>query len=382
MVKKSFKYYGFDKETYNDCFKMILQTNKKHLFILNSWFMAINFCYLVFSYFNLFAVTRERMFFFASYLLICMIITVSRVFFFDFIKRKNISLPFLNIVAMLSFGIFNSIAQPYMPATIFLIFMVLVAISYTFDMAKMSGILILSGIIFLISSFSKKTFSIAYYDMYNLIIVLLLSLGLHYTFQHTRLEQFTLYFRNLQIQQELEVKSSFDSLTSLLNRSRFFSVATTILQQKNDEYMALCLLDLDGFKQINDSLGHQMGDKAIQIVGKTVLDILDLNLSEKWSFAERIPKEKASFAGRLGGDEFIIFIRGKKDRSDIMALLDRILSRLNLVRMDGLDGLQASFGVTELKVTDLDIDDAYKRADEALYESKRAGKNQIHFNLG
>ena len=57
-----------------------------------------------------------------------------------------------------------------------------------------------------------------------------------------------------------------------------------------------------------------------------------------------------------------------------------MLASLNSVRFDGLDGIHASFGVTQLSAKDKDIDSAYKRADEALYASKRAGKNQIHFS--
>ena len=87
-----------------------------------------------------------------------------------------------------------------------------------------------------------------------------------------------------------------------------------------------------------------------------------------------------SLAGRLGGDEFILLIRGKTSREEITTLLQTALTTLNSTQFDGLSGIHASFGVTELTDSDRDIDDAYKHADEALYESKRAGKNQIHFS--
>ena len=87
-----------------------------------------------------------------------------------------------------------------------------------------------------------------------------------------RIEQFILYKNNLRIHKELEIKSSFDTLTSVLNRERFFSISEEIIRSFQNEYIMLCILDLDGFKQINDNFGHQMGDKVIQIVGKTILE--------------------------------------------------------------------------------------------------------------
>jgi diguanylate cyclase (GGDEF)-like protein len=233
---------------------------------------------------------------------------------------------------------------------------------------------------FLASSYLVKPATIASQDLYNTIIFIGLALVLHFAFQRTRMQQFVTFQKNVQIQRELEIKSSFDALTSLLNRGRFFSLAGNILNNPHDDYMAMCLLDLDEFKQINDKLGHQMGDKAIQIAGQTIIDTLGIDMSEKWAFQEKVLKEKGSFPGRLGGDEFIILIRGKSGREEVTGLLQHMLNSLNAVEVGNLHGIQASFGVTEISPQDSDIDVAYKRADEALYESKRAGKNQIRFS--
>ena len=123
-----------------------------------------------------------------------------------------------------------------------------------------------------------------------------------------------------------------------------------------------------------------MGDKVIQTVGKTIISSLELSEQEKQNISNWDFKSPHCLAGRLGGDEFIIFVRGMKSRAGVVELIQKMLNSLNAVRFDGVNGIHASFGVTEISKFDKDIDNAYKRADEALYESKRAGKNQIHFS--
>ena len=241
---------------------------------------------------------------------------------------------------------------------------------------------LIGSALFLWSSYHYKTFSIAYHDTYNIIVITTLSIALHYTFQRTRVSQFILYQRDLQIQKELEIKSSFDALTALLNRGRFFSIAEELIRNnKTNEYMVITLIDLDEFKQINDNLGHQMGDKVIQTVGKIILQIMNFSPEDRFSISEwGIRNENFSIAGRLGGDEFILLLRGFKSRQEVADFLKKILENLNAVRFEGLEGIQASLGATEISGTNIDIDNAYKLADEALYEPKRAGKNQIRFS--
>ncbi|WP_294428323.1 GGDEF domain-containing protein [uncultured Treponema sp.] len=382
MTKRSFNYYGYTKESYKECSGLIRSTNRKHITILTTWFFFINLLYIVFSFLNLFGVSQERVPFYFSFAMLSLAFDIWLIVFPKSVEKHNYLAVFASISMFFIYGILSSVAQPYMPATMMLIVLTLTSLSYIGRMYIMILIAIVGISFFLTTSYLFKTFSIAYHDTYNVMVVFTLAVTLHYTFQRTRVAQFILYQKDLQIQKELEIKSSFDALTSLLNRGRFFSITAEILRQKTDEYMALCILDLDEFKQINDNLGHQMGDKVIQTVGKTLIQALGLGIDDK----ERMEISKwelnnfRSLAGRLGGDEFILFLRGKKSQTEVRELLQSVLDSLNAVRFDGLEGIHASFGVTELAANDRDIDNAYKRADEALYESKRSGKNQIHFS--
>lgn len=380
MTARSFNYYGYTKESYMECSEMIRTTNRKHTTILNTWFILINLLYLVFSYLNLFGVNQERIPFYAAYLLVGIIFELWLTVFPKSAEKHNYITVFSSIIGFLSYGILTSIFAPYMPATMFLVLLSLTALSYIGNMAIMISVSIVGVGIFLTTSYLYKTFSIAYNDTYNAVVVMTLVFGLHYTFQRTRVSQFILYQRDLQIQRELEIKSSFDALTTLLNRGRFFAITEEILRSKPNEYITLCILDLDEFKGINDNLGHQMGDKVIQTVGKTLIKQLGIESYISEMISSWDLKPKISIAGRLGGDEFILFIRGKKTQDEVRELLQNILDSLNKVQFDRLNGIHASLGVTEITSTDRDIDNAYKRADTALYESKRAGKNQIHFS--
>lgn len=380
MTMQSTNYYGYDKATYEDCRELIDETNRRHIHILNVWFFIINVFCAAMSVLGLFSANQSDLGLYLVYSGVFAVACLVTWFLRNKLKKSILTvMVFLNIALWILYSINISVDQPYMAATMFMVILVVISFSFITTMAYMVGIILLCVAAFLFSSVQVKPATIAGQDVYNVIIYMMLAIVLHFAFQRTRMQQFVTFQKNIQIQRELEIKSSFDALTSLLNRGRFFSLAGNILSNPHDEYMAICLLDLDEFKQINDRLGHQMGDKAIQIAGSTIIDVLNIDMSEKWAFQEKVLKENCSFPGRLGGDEFIVFIRGKTNREEVTGILKKMLEALNQVDMGELQGIQASFGVTEITERDHDIDIAYKRADEALYESKRAGKNQIRF---
>ena len=379
MFEISFNNYGYSSETYKDCRDLIVASNRKFLICIVSCLFFVISVYLALSLSNLLGYTISQVKYYAGYLVATFIVESCLIFFPSAVEKHNVLFVYATIFLMLSFGIVYSVLRPYMPAVTYQIIVILCAISYIDKMIRFTLVLALSTGIFIFTSFTFKTFSIAHYDTYTATLVAFLVSVIHYTFQGAKIKQFVLFKRNLHLQKELEIKSSFDSLTSLLSRGKFFSIAEEVLRHRDNEYQALCLMDLDGFKQINDTLGHQAGDKAIQLTGTAIIEHLNTENFDKWALYERLTQEKLSFAGRLGGDEFILFIRGKNDKDEIIEFLSKIMKSLNKIELDEIKGLHASFGFTKITSADTDIDNAYKRADEALYKSKRAGKNQIHF---
>lgn len=161
-------------------------------------------------------------------------------------------------------------------------------------------------------------------------------------------------------------RAEHDSLTGLLNRS---SVSQLVEQTLSDEHAstsmhALFIIDLDDFKRINDTWGHRAGDNCL----KTIAQVL------KSSF------RSSDLIGRLGGDEFIIFMRfvGKREvvEEKAAALLDTI-KHAN-TQYAGIT-LNASIGVSLFHKDGTNLDQLYERADKAMYKAKSLGKNNYFF---
>ena len=372
---QKFNYYGISKEEYKGCEDSIGMSNRQHAEIIDWWFLLVNILCFVCAKFDWLNVDRRNKWIYAVYIAAALAyILITR--FIPIVHRLKVIPILLNIGILVSYGIVTSNASPYMIAFMFFIIMLVIAMSFIETMFRMICIQLICAIVFIYFSHVNKPSSVSYQDICNTIIILGLSLVLHYQFQSVRLHQFIINNQNIQFYRELEVKSSFDSLTSLLERKTFFNLSG-IAMEEPAPYMALCLVDLDGFKQINDQLGHQVGDRAIRIAGGIINDVLQTDLSEKWGYKEKVIRERGSFAGRLGGDEFIVFVRDKSSEEEVRMMMADLLSRLNRVEDGEIHGLKASIGITEILPEDKVVDNAYKRADDALYEAKGSGKDRV-----
>ncbi len=170
--------------------------------------------------------------------------------------------------------------------------------------------------------------------------------------------------KNLLSEKEKDMRKEFgsDPLTGLLNRGYAKEAIDKELLDTGDTYMAFLLFDLDGLKKINDLYGHDIGDSSIK----------------KFSTALNEFFEKGTILARIGGDEFICFIRDAGDERMLKARLKSFLHRLSEYTEGGVV-LSSSIGVATVGKNNRDFTTLYKQADTAMYYAKNNGKNGFAF---
>lgn len=172
-----------------------------------------------------------------------------------------------------------------------------------------------------------------------------------------------------QLEEQLYHLAHHDALTGLANRKLFYERLTRALAsaRRHQRILALMLLDLNGFKQINDSHGHHVGDELLrQVAGR-----LGACLRE------------TDCAARLGGDEFIVFVSDLGDAQDAGRVARKVLGALaSPYRIDGCDHVvHTSLGIAIHPSDGDDIDVLVKRADAAMYMAKANGREASRFRF-
>ncbi len=168
-------------------------------------------------------------------------------------------------------------------------------------------------------------------------------------------------------QKKMEQLAYFDVLTGLANRTFFkMQLRKALALSKRGHYsFALIYFDLDEFKRINDTLGHDAGDRLLIEVANR----LQLRLRTEDTIA------------RLGGDEFAVLLSGIKDREEAKSIIDTIETMLTKPIKLGSNEVivSASIGVTLAPFDSAEEETLLKHADLAMYEAKGKGKNTSHF---
>lgn len=173
---------------------------------------------------------------------------------------------------------------------------------------------------------------------------------------------------NITNKKYIEQLSITDELTQLYNRRHFnIKIEEEINRAKRDDkYFTLLIMDIDYFKQYNDTYGHQKGDEALEKVASVLK-----------SFTNRV----SDFAFRLGGEEFGIITALDKDKAlDFATSIKEKIEELQIEHdaSEVSSHLTISIGITSKKGFDISNSDAmYKEADDALYEAKNLGRNCV-----
>lgn len=159
----------------------------------------------------------------------------------------------------------------------------------------------------------------------------------------------------------------FDALTDLPNRQLFLDRLKQTLSHADryDQKVSLMFIDLDGFKMVNDSLGHDMGDLLLQAVAKRLEECL----------------RKSDTVARIGGDEFTCILQDIEKPGDINIVARKVISALTSpFNLKGNEiNISGSIGASLYPDDTKNIDELIKNADTAMYRAKDRGKNNFQF---
>ncbi len=170
-----------------------------------------------------------------------------------------------------------------------------------------------------------------------------------------------------QARMSLQQVANYDALTNLINRRGFNQIFAEKLSQKTSEggMLAVMFLDIDHFKRINDSLGHDAGDALLKVIANHIKNSV---------------RSHDDVVARFGGDEFCILI-GLRDREEARSMAQRIMLKMKEpIELAGRRMVMTtSIGISLFPDDGTTCEELLKHADLALYQSKGAGRNGLHF---
>ncbi len=164
--------------------------------------------------------------------------------------------------------------------------------------------------------------------------------------------------------QQLKLEAETDKLTGLLNKKAMENLCADYLQSLENETAALYVIDLDHFKEANDTYGHQCGDMILQIFANSLQEIFSEN----------------ACVGRFGGDEFVILLKNPADENFIVDKARAILQAAQDIFIEGMKiHITASIGAVNVSAA-AEYEKIFALADKAVYFVKENGRNNFHIN--
>jgi diguanylate cyclase (GGDEF)-like protein/PAS domain S-box-containing protein len=168
-----------------------------------------------------------------------------------------------------------------------------------------------------------------------------------------------------QMEEEIRKLASTDSLTGINNRRSFMQLANAewTRSQRYRHPFSVLMLDIDHFKNINDTYGHHIGDLTLKTFSNTCMDILREN----------------DIFGRVGGEEFaaILVETAEKEALQVAERLRKKISKVTITKDEITFNFQVSIGVANSQNGDQRVDELFMKADQALYRAKRLGRNRV-----
>ncbi len=276
-------------------------------------------------------------------------------------KRLRLILPLWYCLMSMMFCyavMLNTVSRPDLPSVTFCIVIVVAPLLIIDRPYRLAMYLTGVWIIFLFTVYHTKSYYLAFVDTCNSACCLFLGIAVYLHIVKVKI-------RDMVHEQYLKSERDTDKLTGLLNKAAFEREAEKAVHA-GGQGGALLIMDLDNFKNFNDFYGHAFGDAALRVTGECI----------QGCFGGK------GICGRFGGDEFVLFLPAETDKDKIAQAVKYFSSvvRDKMTMPDERLRMEYSIGIAICEKADNSYEEAFGRADKALYDAKNAGKNTYRFS--
>ena len=346
-------YCGLEKEEYNEI--------KKATYISNFgvWRTLHFFMAAVFAALTISALINQLLKINVFIYLFAFLYSAAAIAFFFVLKKDSVVVQliiYVSIFLLFLFGCSVSGNNPSAPATTFIALLLITPVFIIDRPFFMAIELSAAATVFLLWMHSVKTYDIWIVDVINVTIFTIVGIFLSIIANSVRVREFVLT-------RKINVQKDTDELTGLKNKGALTREINAFLSDDAKDKGILFILDVDRFKAINDTYGHDVGDRVIEQIGKLLSGIFVSN----------------EIVGRFGGDEFIVFIKDTNDRNEAgRKAADLVAEASENVSLPS-DGKKVSIsvGVAIYRGFEKEYSEIFKKADVALYRSKADPENRV-----
>lgn len=348
-------YCGIEKDEFNAVKKDAYRSNFevwKILHIMLSCAFGFLFVNSLFS--ELLKINRP------FYLALFIYSVIVSVLFFVMKKDSIIAqfIIYLSISVLFLFGCLITQNKPDTPATMFIV-LLLITPMFMIDKPFFMAIeMCAASAVFLIWMYKVKPYSVWTYDFVNIMIFLVVGIFIHIIANSLRIKEFVLT-------RKINIQKDTDDLTGLKNKGALTREINEYLSDKTQTKGLMFLLDINHFKDINDTYGHDIGDDVIRQIGEF--------LSKEFNNGE--------ITGRFGGDEFIIFVKYTDDLNKAAEIAEDIWkgTSTGITLPDDRLSVSVSIGISVYHGLANNYSEMFKKADVALYQTKEDRSKKYSF---
>ena len=354
-LRNYFFYCGIEKDEYNALKKDAYVSNYIVWRVLHILMAAVFGLLTAFSFVSS-LLAENRVFY-----LIALGYSVLAIILFNCLRKDSIAAQFLiylSISLLFLFGAVIAQKRPEIPAVTFIAFLLITPMFMIDKPFFMAFELIAAAAVFLVWMHGVKSHAVWQIDFGNVVTFTAVGIFLNIIANAIRIREFVLT-------REINIQKDTDDLTGLKNKGALTREINQFLSDNSADKGILFMMDIDRFKSIKDTYGHDIGDDVIRQFGSFLAKVFTHN----------------EIVGRFGGDEFIAFIRNDDNPDTARRTACDIITGVpgNVILANSEQKISLSIGIAIYHGREKNYSEIFKKADIALYEAKADSENRYHF---